>query len=121
MIILQILIGLSALALLVIGGRWFFAAEGMMEEHDIQAISPTGKNYLRGDVGGLLIGGGIMAVLYLVQGSDQWVWPLTILLATVIVGRAISLLVDGYSKQGLQAIIIEILMIALLVGYHYWS
>ena len=102
--------------LLFLGGRWMFVPDKIMAEHGLEAQNATGKNFLRGDMGGLLIGGAVVIFMLLYQGVAQWAAPLIVLMSTVILGRVVSLIVDGKSKQGIQAIIVEVIIIALIVG-----
>lgn len=113
---LKVILGLIGALLLFLGGRWMFAPDKIMAEHGIDTRNATGKNFLRGDMGGLLIGGAIVIFMLLYQGVGQWAAPLIVLMSTVILGRVVSLISDGKSKQGIQAIIVEVIIIALIVG-----
>ncbi len=113
---LKVILGLIGALLLFIGGRWMFAPDAIMDEHGISARNSTGKNFLRGDIGGLLVGGAIVIFMILYQGVAQWAAPLIILMGTVILGRVVSLIADGKSKQGMIAIAVELVIIALVVG-----
>ena len=112
---LKVILGLIGALLLFLGGRWMFAPDKIMREHDISASSPTGKNFLRGDIGGILIAGAGMIFMFLYQGM-QWAAPGILLISAVILGRVVSLIADGKSKQGVQAIIVELIIIGLIVG-----
>jgi len=121
LIALKVLLGLITALLLLLAGRWLLAPDAIMKEHDIQTTSATGRNYLRGDIGGILLAGGIMLILFIFQGSAQWLYPGVILLGAVVVGRTISLFADGNSKKGMQAIVVELIIIALLFGIDFLS
>ena len=116
---LKALLGLIGVLLLYLSANWLFNPAKIMNQHDIQASSPTGYNFLRGDIGGILLSGAIFVGLFLYQGGDHWMHAGIILLSAVILGRLISLISDGQSKQGLQAIIVEFIMIVLLLGIKY--
>jgi len=120
-IALKILLGLIGLLLLYLAVNWLFAPSKVMKQHDIQASSSTGRNYLRGDIGGILLGGGIMIFMFLYQGGERWLLPGIILISAVVLGRVLSLMMDGHSKMGVQAIVIEMVIIGLMVGIHYLS
>lgn len=121
LLVLQILLGLIAAILLLLAGRWLMTPDSIMKQYDIQSTSATGKNYLRGDIGGILLTGAIMLSLFLYQGSAQWLYPGVILLGAVVLGRTISLFVDGNSKKGVQAIVVELIIIGLMFGIDYLS
>lgn len=92
-----------------------------MKQHDIQASSSTGLNYLRGDIGGVLLAGFIFLVMFIYEGGLHWLIPGVVLLSSVILGRALSFLMDGKSKMGLQAILVEVIIIGLLLAIHNLS
>ena len=114
-ITLKVIIGFIGLILLFLSGRWLFDTQRMAKEHGIQPLSNTGNNYLKGDIGGILLGAGIFIGLFLFDGL-HWMWPTVILLACVSGARMLSMITDGYSKQGAIAIAVELLLIALLYG-----
>lgn len=92
-----------------------------MAQHNLNATSSTGYNFIRGDIGGLLLAGAVFLGMYMYQGGDVWLWPGVILLGSVIIGRITGLVLDGYSKKGVQAIIVEVIIIALLFGIRHFS
>ncbi|MEE9374577.1 MAG: hypothetical protein V3V00_16090 [Saprospiraceae bacterium] len=117
---LKILLGLLGAVLLLLAGRWIFDTTKISREHDIQASSATGQNFLKGDIGGLLLTGAIMVALFLFHSQD-WLYPTVLLLVCVIATRIFSLLRDGYSKKSLQAITVELVLIGVLFGIQFLS
>ena len=115
LIILKVGLGLMGLLLLTMGGRWIFSLEKMMADTGISTTANIGRSNLRGDIGGLLITSGIAIFLFLFHGE---VWALTIigLMAAVILGRVVSLMADGKSKEGVIGIVVELITIALVIG-----
>lgn len=115
LIILKVGLGLMGLLLLTMGGRWIFSLEKMMADTGISTTANIGRSNLRGDIGGLLITSGIAIFLFLFHGE---VWALTIigLMAAVILGRVVSLIADGKSKEGLIGIVFELITIGLVIG-----
>jgi uncharacterized membrane protein len=120
-IALKVLLGVISLALLFLGLNWMFNTKKFMKEHDIDTSSSTGFNYLRGDIGGILMTGFIFIVMFLYQGSEYWLYPSVILIGAVIFGRITSLIADGKSIKGIQAIAVEVLIIILLFAIHAFS
>lgn len=121
LIVLKVLLGIISLVLLFLGLNWMFKPKKIMAEHHIDASSATGLNYLRGDIGGILMTGFIFIVMFLYQGSEYWLYPSVILICMVILGRIMSLIVDGKSIKGIQAISVEVLIIVLLFAIHEFS
>jgi len=120
LLLLKILLGLVTLVLIFLWGQWTFTTEKIATEHGISSTNNTGSNYLKGDIGGVLLGAAIIIGLFLYQG-DMWLYPTVILMSCVILGRLISLFMDGKSKMGIQAIIVEFLIIALMFGISSFS
>ena len=111
----KILLGAIGALMIFFGGRWMFAPDAIMREHDISTNTATGKNYLRGDMGGLLIGGGAAIFMFLYQGM-VWALPILVIIGAVMLGRIVSLIADGKSKQGLMALGIELAIVLLVIG-----
>ena len=114
-LVLKILLGAIGLLLLYLALNWIFMPKKIMKQHNIEASSNTGMNYLRGDIGGILLSGFIFIGMFLFEGGHQWLIPGIILLACVILGRLLSLIMDGKSKMGVQAIVVEVIIIGLLL------
>ena len=121
LLILKVLLGLIGLLLLYFGLNWLLAPKKIMKEHDLESHSATGYNFIRGDIGGILIAGAIYIGLFLWQGTEYWLYPGVILIASVILGRVIGLISDGKSKKGIEAIAVEVVIISLLFGIDYLS
>lgn len=116
LMVLKGLLGLIGALLLFLGGRWMFAPDKIMAEHGIDARNATGKNFLRGDIGGILVAGAAIIFFFLYTGNPVWATAGIVLITSVILGRVISLMADGKSKQGIQAIVVEVIILALIVG-----
>ena len=112
---LQVLLGFFALLLLYLSSQWAFATRKIAKEHQIEFNGTTGANYLKGDIGGVLLTGAVMAGLFLFH-DKLWFYPIVLMLICVILHRLLSLMLDGYSKQGVIAIVVELIMIALGYG-----
>lgn len=121
LLILKILLGLIGLVLFYVGLIWLLAPKKIMKQHDLVSQSPTGYNFIRGDIGGILVAGALFIGLFLYQGPAYWLYPGVILIASVILGRIIGLITDGKSKKGVVAIIVEVIIIGLLFGINYLS
>ncbi len=119
LLFLKILLGLIGILLVYLSGNWLFKPDHIMAQHDIQASSNTGKNYLRGDIGGILISGAIFIGMFLYNGGEIWMFGAIILLTSVILGRILSLIMDGTSTRGIQAIVVELIIIILILAINY--
>lgn len=121
LLVLKIILGLSAVVLLLLGLIWMFKPSKIMSELQIESHSATGYNFLRGDIGGLLIAGCIFIALFLYEGPERWYLPGVILLCAVILGRLISLIADGRSLKGIQSIGAEVACLVLMTVIKYLS
>ena len=115
---LKIILGIIALALAFLWFNWTFNTSKMEKQFGVSATNATGKNFIKGDIGGLLGAAAIIIVLFIVQG-DVWLLPGLILLGTVVFGRVISLIVDGYSKEGVQALTVELVLAVVILAVAY--
>jgi len=100
--------------------RWIFATKKIASENDIDYTSSTGANFLKGDIGGLLLSGSLMVPLFLFHSLD-WVYPIVLLLASVVFARIISFITEGNSKGGVIALVVELVMIATAYGIYAMS
>ena len=120
LVALQIVLAILGALLLFLSSQWTFSINKMSKQHQISHSGPTGANYLKGDIAGLLLAGAVMTFL-LIFHNKLWFWPVVVLLSCVIINRLASLLVDGYTKQGMIAISVEIIMIAVAYAYYLSS
>jgi 4-hydroxybenzoate polyprenyltransferase len=120
-LILKVLLGLQALVLAFLWFSWTFNIDKMKDQYGIRVEGATGHNFLRGDIGGLVGSAAILIGLFLYTGNDFWLWPIVIVTAAVIFGRLISLVKDGNSKDGIQAIVFELVVIGLLFAISHLS
>ena len=116
LMVLKVILGLIGGLLLFLGGRWMFGLDKIMEEHGMEVSKNIGKSNLRGDIGGILIGGALFIFMLLYQGVERWALPIIIVMGCVILGRVVSLMADGKSKQGIISIVVELIIIALVIG-----
>jgi len=121
LLLLKILLGLIGAILLYLSANWMFSPQKIMRQHDLESSSATGYNFIRGDIGGILLAGTIFIGLFLYHGREYWLYPGVIIISTVILGRVIGLIIDGHSKKGIQAIIVEVIIISLMFGIDYLS
>lgn len=113
--VLKGLVALIALLLGVLGLRWVFAPVGAAAELGIALDGPLALNTVRGDIGGLFIGGAILCGIGLARGDGRPLRAAALLLACVAVGRMIGVASDGFVPQAGVAIAVELAMVALLL------
>jgi ribonuclease Z len=75
-----------------------------------------GLNAIRGDFGGLFLGMSFFCLLGAATGKGRWLVVPIIFLVFIVVGRSISLFLDGFSTAGAQSIMAEIFFITVLTA-----
>lgn len=99
----KILAGLIALLFLIFGIRYMFAPASMLEAAGLAATSEVGFATVRALIGGSFLAFGILIVMHVVLHENHGVLRMAILfLLLSIVGRIISLFVDGSSSEAIR-------------------
>jgi len=114
-LVAMLLLAGIALLMLHLWWRWMFHTNEALFQFDFVTMGATGRNFVKGDVAGLILSIGILLLLFLLDG-DQWGPPLLLVMGCMVFGRLWSLVVDGYSTKGVQAIVAESVTF-ILVGY----
>ncbi len=117
--LLVVLIGL--LSLLSVYQHWF-AVETLVKERGIQAIGAIGAANIRADVGGLFLAIGLFALIAAWKRSTTWLAITWILPALALLGRVVSLGIDGAGPRVFEPIVVELIVLTLLGAiYLYWK
>ncbi len=116
LITMKVVVGFIGLILgVVLGLRWMFAPESMGAELGITLGDIAALSTARADLGGMFLGAGTLCALGLRSGEGRWLQAAAILIGAVAVGRALSLVVDGYAPQMLVFLIVELVMVGALL------
>ncbi|HTB14646.1 MAG TPA: MBL fold metallo-hydrolase [Bryobacteraceae bacterium] len=131
--ILRFLAGLSGLLFLALGLMLLFAPAKQSTPFAVLATGNAGLSTMRGDLGALFLGMALFTLVGAIRGSAQWLAVPAIFLSLVVLGRMLNLMLDGRSKEGVQAAVLEVILIALLLltmaslprrsdrrGFGYW-
>ncbi len=111
----MVLLAMIALLMLHLWWRWMFSTDDALHEFGLATMAATGRNFVKGDIGGVILTIGVLLVLFLLQGA-QWGPSLLLLMCCMVLGRVWSLVVDGYSAKGVKAIVAESVTF-ILVSY----
>lgn len=113
------LIGL--LSLLSVFQHWF-AVETLVEARGIQTVGGIGAANIRADIGGLFLAIGMFAFIAAWKRSTMWLLATWLLPALALLGRIISLGIDGSSPRVFEPMAVEAVVLTLLGGvYLYWK
>ena len=115
-LVLRVLVGLFALLFLFLGLQLMLAPESGAVGLSVTPIGEHGLNSLRGDMGGMFVGCGVLLVLGLVQRKAAWLLSVALLMGLIACGRLLGFALDGNpSSTTLVALGFEIGMAAVLV------
>lgn len=118
----RILVGLIGLLSLLSTIRHWFWIEALISERGLQAIGDIGRANLRADIGGIFLGIGMFAMIAAWQQSRLWLTATILLVGGALLGRFVSVTIDGVSPPVGAPIIVEAIVIAILAfAYRLWS
>ena len=121
-IITRILVAvIGVIALLGVGQHWF-DLDAVAAERGMQAIGDVGRANLRADVGGLFLGISGLALFAAVRQHQGAILAATVLLGATLIGRFVSIAIEGYSAAVAPPMIVEAILIAILLSvYRAWG
>lgn len=109
------------LSLLSVFQHWF-AVETLVEARGIQTVGGIGAANIRADIGGLFLAIGMFAFIAAWKRSTMWLLATWLLPALALLGRIISLGIDGSSPRVFEPMAVEAVVLTLLGGvYLYWK
>jgi len=130
--ILRFLAALTGLLFLALGLMLLFAPAQQSGQFAVLATGNAGLSTMRGDLGGLFLGMALFTLAGAIRGSIQCLAVPTVFLGFIVVGRFLNLILDGRSSEGVRAILLELVLIAVLLltiaslrgkraaGFGYW-
>lgn len=108
-------------ALLGVGQHWF-SLDIIAAERGMQAIGDIGRANLRADVGGLFLGIACLAVFGAARRHRGAILVAALLLGATLLGRFVSVAIDGYTGPVGRPMVIEAIVIAILLfAYRAWG
>lgn len=112
---LRALLVLMGLGLVAFGSMWGFFPEPCMALTGIAADDALSRNMLKTDMGGGLLGTGVLLVLSGLRGGT-WTAATLVLVSFYLLVRAVSVVVDGPSALALLGIAAEATCAAVLLA-----
>lgn len=113
--ILRIFIGLLGVAILYPAFMWSFMPESNLLQNNIEVNSIIGMNFIKSNMGTSLFTTPIFMFLFLFKG-EKWFLPSVIIMATFLLIRFISFVVDGSHTIIIAGIILEALAVLAMWG-----
>jgi hypothetical protein len=112
---------IGLLSILTVLPHWF-RVEGLVDERGVQALGAIGRANVRADMGGMFLAIGILALIASYKRSTSWLLATIVVPASALVGRFVSIGLDGYVQRVLEPIIVEVAVLALLAtAYRVWK
>jgi ribonuclease Z len=113
--VLRILTGLIGVLTLLIGLALLLAPARLTGRFAVLPEGVAGFSTVRGDLGGLFLGMAIFTLIGAIRASARWLAVPCAFLGFIVLGRTLNLLFDGRSAEGLRAVILEWVLIAVLL------
>lgn len=119
-LISRILVGLlGILALLPVIQHWF-NVDALVAERGLQAVGDIGRANIRADVGGIFLGIAVFALIAAIRQSRTWLLAAILLTGGALIGRFVSVAIDGYSARVGSPMLVEAVVIAIYL-FAYWT
>ena len=115
---IKILIGLLSVPLAGLGMKTMFMPKSMVEKMGVEPHGAHGLNTMRADIGGLLLSSAALLVLGLVTMNTAYFLAVAVVMGVVALGRVIGLAVDGFDKDVVPPLVVELVLVAVLVVAH---
>jgi hypothetical protein len=116
----RILVGLIGVLSLVSVHQHWFRMDSLMAERGFQAIGDIGRANIRADIGGLFLAISIFALIAAARQNRMWLSATIILTGGALLGRFVSIAIDGYSPCIGSPMIIEAVVL-VIYGFAYWA
>jgi hypothetical protein len=91
----------------------------LVTERGLQAIGDIGRANIRADIGGIFLGIGLFAIIAAWQQSRIWLTATMLLVGGALLGRFVSVAIDGYSPRVGSPMAVEAAVIAMLFFAHW--
>lgn len=113
--LLQIAVGLPALAFVVLGAAWWAVPDFAGKQLGMNLLSGAGLSTQIADLASFFLTLGICMLMGLATGRRLWLYPAVMLLGIAIIGRLIAWLLHG-ADLTIGMIGVELVVIALLLA-----
>jgi len=111
---IKILAIVASLPLLGLGLAAMFAPSTMYDMLNLKPEGTFGINTVRADIGGMLVSSALMIWIGLWRGNPTWFSATILVMITLLVGRTISTIADGFTTAAIPAIAVEIYTVTVL-------
>ena len=114
LLISRLLSGLFGLLFLAVGtGLWLNTGDAAAELGLVN-LAAAGLGTVRADIAGFFLGGGLILVLAAARRDPGLLWPVQLLVLIALLGRTLTLVIDGPVAAGVASMGIELLILLVL-------
>jgi hypothetical protein len=113
---LRLALGLGGVLFVLIGLAFLIEPARMAAQFFLSPIGSQGLATLRADFPGFFITGGLFALVGAWRKDSQALNVPLLLLAIALLGRTVSLVIDGRGPDAIPPMVVEALFIALIVA-----
>ncbi len=111
----RLLVALIGLLFLVVGaGLWLNTADAAAQMGLVD-LAAAGFGTVRADIGGFFIGGGIIQIIAAMRRDSGLLWPVQLLVLLALLGRTLTLVINGPVAAGVPSMGFELAILLLLV------
>ena len=111
----RLLVALIGLLFLVVGaGLWLNTADAA-SQMGVVDLAAAGFGTVRADIGGFFIGGGIIQIIAAMRRDSGLLWPVQLLVLLALLGRTLTLVINGPVAAGVPSMGFELAILLLLV------
>ncbi|MEM7272004.1 MAG: DUF4345 family protein [Actinomycetota bacterium] len=116
--LMQIVIGLLAVPLAALGVRSMFLPTNMGDAVGLTPEGIPGLSEIRSVLGGLFLAAVAMIIIGLATDETTWFLAVATIMAAAAIGRVVSIVTDGFARDVVPPLVIEIVIAVLLVLGH---
>ncbi|UPT64231.1 MAG: DUF4345 family protein [Hyphomonadaceae bacterium JAD_PAG50586_4] len=115
-LVLRIVLGLAGLLFIVIGLSFWANPANPAARLGIEAASALGTSSLRADMAAFFGVAGFLTLGAVVRSNARLITAPLLMIAVALTGRIITVIVDGYTPDMMQPMVIEAVLLALLAA-----
>ena len=112
--VIDILVVLGITPLFLLGAVNVIAPSKTFALYGIEPLGILTYSTLRGAIGGVLIGGGVLMLIGLITKNKNWYQSALILISTILICRLVSVIFDGWTNELLPAFLTELYIVVVM-------
>lgn len=114
LILTRLLSGLCGLLFLAVGAGLWFNTGDAAANMGLVNLAAAGLGTVRADIAGFFLGGGLILVLAAGRCDPNLLWPVQLLVLIALLGRTLTLVIDGPVAAGVSSMGIELVILVVL-------